>query len=195
MSEAEIDALTVAVAANLKELRQAQDLTLDELAKRSGVSRTMLHQVETGRSTPSIAVLWKIATGLDVPFNRLLQGQERSGPAVLRHDQAKLLFNHQQTFSSRALFPFDGHSRHAEFYELVLKPGGSEVAEPHAPGTTEYLVLAHGSRLVVEVDGQSTELKQRDALVFAADVLHAYRNPDRAAEAIAYLMMTYHVNG
>ena len=180
-----------AVSANLRDLRQRARLSLDELAKRSGVSRTMLHQVETGRSTPSISVLWKIAAGLGVPFGQLLHGQSQPGAVLLARDQAKLLFNANQTFSSRALFPFDGRPRQAEFYELRLRPGGRERADAHAPGTHEHLILARGSALHLTVGEQTHRLGEGDCLVFPADAAHEYHNPDPAVEAVAYLMMTY----
>lgn len=179
-----------AVAGNLRRLRAEHGQTLDQLSEASGVSRAMLNQIETGKSVPTIATLWKVAAGLHVPFQQLIQVDGGPKSVVLRRRDAKVLFNAESTFSSRALFPFDGGPRQSEFYELVLTPGGTERAEAHARGTLEQLVLVRG-RCAVEVGGVQHELGERDAISFQADVPHAYLNLDPRREALLYLVMTY----
>lgn len=188
-SGADVD-IGAAVATNLRRLRAAHDLTLEQLAEASGVSRAMLNQIETGKSVPTIATLWKVAAGLHVPFQQLIQVEAAPRSVVLRRRDAKVLANAAGTFSSRALFPYDGGPRTTEFYELVLAPGGEERAEAHARGTTEQLVVVKG-RVSIEVGGQHHDLAERDAIGFQADVPHAYRNPDPRREALLYLVMNY----
>jgi transcriptional regulator with XRE-family HTH domain len=187
----EPDLASSAVADNLRRLRKQHKLSLDELALRSGVSKTMLHQIESRKSTPTISLLWKVATGLGVPFSNLIQQEERAGLTVLRRENAKLLFNADQTFSSRALFPFDGSRRQAEFYELRIKPGGHEQAEAHAAGTMENLILVSGETTTITLGTQTATLKPGDAIVFEAAVPHSYRNDSQTKEAVLYLVMTY----
>ena len=76
-----------------------------------------------------------------------------------------------------------------EFYELLLKPHSVEEADPHPAGTSENLVVNTGSVAIV-VDGTVHELNQGDALLFAADVAHSYRNVGNT-DALMYLVMTY----
>jgi transcriptional regulator with XRE-family HTH domain len=192
-SRSELDAregdLTSLVGQNLRHLRVRRGLSLERLAVASGVSRAMLSQIELGQSTPTINVLWKVASALDLPFSALLGERGASGaPRVLRADAAKLLSSRDGTFTSRALFPFD-EPRHVEFYELRVAPRGVERAEAHAPGTVENLVVSAGS-LEVEVDGEAHVLGAGDAMTFRADAPHAYRNPS-GAPATAYLVMIY----
>jgi len=179
-----------AVSANLRRLRAERDLTLDQLSEASGVSRAMLNQIETGKSVPTIATLWKVAAGLHLPFQQLIAVESGPRSVVLRRKDAKVLANAEGTFTSRALFPFDGGPRTSEFYELTLSPGGTERAEPHARGTREQLVVVKG-RVVVEIAGERHELAERDAIGFVADVPHAYVNPDPLRENPLYLVMTY----
>jgi len=149
----------------------------------------MLGQIETGKSTPTISLLWKIATALDVPFANLLAAQTASGTAVLRSEEAKVLSSSDGRFSSRALFPFDGERR-VEFYELRLAPNHREDADAHAPGTKENLIVVKG---VVEIGTAQTRpvtLGEGDAILFEADVAHSYRNLG-STEAVIYLVMTY----
>ncbi|MCC8953594.1 helix-turn-helix transcriptional regulator [Bradyrhizobium sp. Pear77] len=174
---------------NLRRLRTSRGHSLERLAKQSGVSRAMLGQIEIGKSVPTIALLWKVANALRVPFANLLQTEVARGPMVLRSSDAKLLSSSQGQFTSRALFPFDG-SRQVELYELRIGPLHREAAEPHAAGTRENLFIAKG---VVEITAgldKPQTLAEGDAILFEADVPHVYRNLV-ASEAVLYLVMTY----
>jgi transcriptional regulator with XRE-family HTH domain len=184
------DSLTKAVGENLHRLRAERKWSMDELSARSGVSKAMLHQIELSKSIPTIAVVWRIADGLKVPFSELLSQPREASDVLLTQREAKYLTNAAGTFSSRALFPFNGPARTAEFYELRIKPGGTENASAHAHGTVEHLALVRGT-LEVEVDGSTRKLAAGDCLVFAADRPHCYRNPEDGDEAQIFLMMTY----
>lgn len=148
----------------------------------------MLGQIELGKSTPTINVLWKIARALDVTFSSLIQAKAAPGTLVLRERGAKILTSADGSFRSRALFPF-GSPRRSELYELRLAAGKTEEAEAHAPGTLENLVVTRGSMRVRVPDGVH-ELATGDAILFLADVPHAYENP-HAEEAVMILAMTY----
>jgi transcriptional regulator with XRE-family HTH domain len=176
------------VGGNLRRLRVRRGLSLERLAQASGVSRAMLSQVELGRSTPTINVVWRIARALEVPFSALIAARDARGLSVLRREAAKVLSSHDGAFRSRALFPFD-EPRRVEFYELRLAAGATERAEPHPPGTVENLVVSAG-QVEIEVGAERSALSPGDALVFQADVPHAYRNGG-GAEALLYLVMTY----
>jgi transcriptional regulator with XRE-family HTH domain len=186
--EAAASDLTPIVGANLRRLRVRRGLSLERLARASGVSRAMLSQIELGQSTPTINVVWKIATALDVPFSALISQKATSTHAVLRQEQAKVLASRDGAFSSRALFPFD-EPRRVEFYELRLAGRREERAEAHPPGTTENLVVTSGS-ITVEFGDEREVLGPGDAIVFPADVPHAYVN-GAAEPAVMYLVMTY----
>lgn len=176
------------VGSALRQLRSERGLSLDKLAYESRVSRAMLSQIELGRSTPTITVLWRIARALGVPFSALLGGPAPEDPLVFRANRAKLLKSADGSFSTRALFPLD-RPHTAEFYELRLAPRGIELADSHAPGTTENLVVTAGA-LEIRLGGMTIELRAGDATYFQADLPHEYRNPT-AHETVAYLVMTY----
>lgn len=176
------------VAHNLLRLRGKRNLSLDALARISGVSRAMLAQIESGRSVPSIKVLCKIAQGLKVSVAAFLDDRAFTGVAVLSAQQSKRLVSADGAFTSRALFPFDV-ARQVEFYELRLRGLGQEDAEAHAPGTQENLVVAQGV-LEVRVNEERFLLATGDSILFYADQPHSYRNP-ADSEALAYLVMTY----
>jgi len=180
--------LTPIVGANLRRLRVKRGLSLERMAKVPGVSRAMLGQIELGRSTPTINVVWKIARALDVSFSTLIT--ERSAPraALIPRDGAKLLTSQDGGFTSRALFPFD-QPRNVEFYELTLAANSLENADPHLAGTTENLIVASGE-LLLSVGKDRHQLSTGDAIFFEADVEHSYRNP-ASNPARMYLVMSY----
>lgn len=177
------------VGDNLVRLRRQRGLSLERLANLAGVSRAMLGQIEAGESTPTIALLWKVARGLDVRFADLLGDDAPTDVQVMPQSSAKILRSADGAFESRALFPFDNR-RQAEFYELRLRAGHSEHAEPHAEGTYENLIV-HAGRLNLKVgDAAPVSLRAGDAVYFRADVPHIYENPG-TREAQMYLVMTY----
>lgn len=176
------------VGTNLQELRAKEGISLDQLARTSGVSRATLGQIELGRTVPSIGIVWKIAQALGVPFSTLLRTKGGGGTTVLRRGTAKRLLSADGRFSSRALFPF-GDPRKVEFYELWLAPRSKEEAEPHAPGTRENLVVVSG-RLELRVGSEVFLLEKGDAVLFTADVPHVYTNPD-GEECWMHLVMSY----
>jgi transcriptional regulator with XRE-family HTH domain len=181
--------LAPVVGANLRRLRGERGLSLEGLARLCGVSRAMLGQIELGQSAPTINVLWKIARALDLPFSALLTASSPApGTRVIKARQTKRLTSHDGAFSSRALFPLD-EPRRVEFYELELKKGGVEEAHPHAPGTREHLAVTKGD-VEITVDGVVHALAAGDAILFDADVAHAYRNVGDV-DALLYLVMTY----
>ncbi|MCG6142561.1 XRE family transcriptional regulator [Leptospira bourretii] len=182
------DYITDVVKENLKLIRHTKGFSLDKLANRCGVSRAMLSQIEQGKSVPTISVLWKIANGLNVPFSELLKEKNQDGIHILKAENSKVLYSNSKVFASRALFPFLGN-RKTEFYELILKPGGHEVAEPHKTGTTENLVVVSG-KLRLRVGEKVVELEPKDSVFFKADVSHEYSNPTDQ-ETLMYLVMDY----
>ena len=183
--------LGAVVGANLRRLRGRRGLSLDNLAKISGVSRAMLSQIEIGRSVPSINVVFKIVRAFGLPFSALLVGTSAPRAHVMPAGTAKILRSASGEFSTRSLFPF-GAERKTEFYELRLLAGGVEHADAHAPGTMENLIVVRGELEITTSSGQYL-LPAGDAFLFQADEPHKYRNLANE-EALIYLVMTYQEN-
>lgn len=181
--------LSMIVGRNLRRLRTKRGLSLERLAKLSGVSRAMLGQIETAKSVPSINVLWKISSALQVPFATLIAVAGTSGPVLLKKESSKILESSDGRFSSRALFPFD-EERKVEFYELRIASAHTEAAEPHAAGTYENLFVSKGTVEIGLENEPAQVLREGDAILFRADVVHHYKNLGKD-EAVLYLVMTY----
>ncbi|MFD9948259.1 helix-turn-helix domain-containing protein [Nonomuraea sp. NPDC059023] len=168
-----------ALAANLRAARQARGWRLEDLAARSGVSRGMLQQIETGRTNPSIATLARICSTLGVSIGRLVEPPEELGHVVRAAEvairpagaggQARLLIN-------------DGR---AELWDFVIAPG-EEVRSPGHPEGTGELLHVNTGELAVTVGGAAFSLGPGDALRMRGDRPHAYANP--GAEPVRFTM-------
>lgn len=175
------------VGINLHLLRQERGLTLAELSERSGVSKAMLNQIESGRSSPTIATGWKIANGLGVPFGALL-GEPMPGDFVIhRRDQVQVFYSDNKVLCSRALFP-PGDPRAAELFELSLEPGSEERAQSHTTGTREQIYVTAG-QLTIECGESTASLQPGDVLFFCADRPHRYHNPGREPARFILVML------
>ncbi len=181
--------LDAVVGDNLKRERTTRGWSLDELAREAGVSRTLLGQIELGRATASLGVLWKLAQSLGIPFATLLaRPGPRIGTTVTRRESAAKIGSADGRLTSRALYP-PGDPSAAEFYELCLAPHSREDAAAHRPGTRENLVVAAG-RLELKIGTETLQLNKGDAVNFAADQPHSYVNVG-ADECWLYLVMNY----
>ncbi|MBV1790585.1 XRE family transcriptional regulator [Marinobacterium sp. D7] len=162
------------LAQALKAQRQARGWSLDQTARETGVSKAMLGQIERGESSPTIATLWKIATGFNVALSEFTDprgnriGNELRQAGRLRHQPAA----DQMLVAS--LFPYDP-AFGFELFELTLLPGYERLSEPHAQGVTEHVIVIRGDMELL-IDGNWQRLQEGDAVRFPADGPHGYRN-------------------
>jgi transcriptional regulator with XRE-family HTH domain len=177
---------TPAVGDRVRALRDAMDLSLRDLAERTGVSAPMLSQVERGETSPTLAVATKIAAGLDLSLSQLLRLDEASHVVVTRR-------------ADRRTRRRDGHrvdeltpplpGQRAELTLHTLDPGASTggPGDPpiHEPGSRETIYVNAGSAALV-VDGERYELAEGDSVTFDADLPHHFENEgDEPAELLA----------
>jgi XRE family transcriptional regulator, regulator of sulfur utilization len=174
----------ISVAENLRALRKARDLSLDQLSRLSGVSKSMLRQIEIERSSPTISVLWKIANGLRVPFSALIARK------ALRTEAAD--FTSRGTIRSGRrgyrLYPVVEFQpeRPVEIYYTEMDAGVRFDGEPHQGSAREtVLVIAGTVRVTV---GNAVSMAGRDQVIqFPAGQPHRYENP---GEVAARMLMT-----
>ncbi|HZZ09658.1 MAG TPA: XRE family transcriptional regulator [Paraburkholderia sp.] len=169
------DALEQLVGVNLARLRAERQLSLDALARASGVSRAMLAQIESARSVPSIKVLCKVAAALKVSVAAFLRRHATNGFEHLPAERSARLVSSDGRYSVRPLYP-EAEPGAAEFHELRIAPLHTEAGTRRAPGTTVNLVVSEGT-LEVSVHDQRQLLATGDAIVFDADQPHSLRNP------------------
>ena len=166
-----------AVAQNIRRLREQRKLSLDNLSVLTGVSKSMLAQIERGNTNPTISTVWKIADGLKIPFTQLVTDPKQDTETVALNDVAALAEDAGR-YRNYPLFPFEA-SRQFEIYYIELDPGAMLQAAAHPEGTQEFLLVSTGT-VEVEVDGQTLAADTDHAVRFRADMPHAYRNPGGA---------------
>ncbi|MEO6845653.1 MAG: XRE family transcriptional regulator [Chthoniobacterales bacterium] len=170
--------------------RAQQKLSLDDLAKMSGVSKGMLSQIEQGKTNPTVAVLYRIAAGLHVEPMQLLPATPFT-PRVwrtIRGNDERCLFPASPGCSIRTLSPFD-LEKQIEFYELIFQPKAELISDPHYRGTEEILTVASGS-LTLRSGEKETELHKGDSGHYAADLPHSITNTGKIL-ATAFLLVWY----
>lgn len=160
-----------AIADNLNRIREARNLSLEQLAERTGVSKSMLRQIETGNSNPTIATIWKIANGLRVSFTSLLREPEVEAEvkSFTRNDPLTGADSHYRLYP---MVPFDPE-KSFETYYLEIDPNTSFTGEPHEGNVYEYVYVTAG-RLQVTVDGNAFEIYADEFLQFQANCPHEY---------------------
>ena len=171
------DPTIAAVGPRVKALREAMDLSLRELAERSGVSAPMLSQVERGETSPTLLVAGRIAAGLELRLSQLLRLDEDGTVTLVRREE-------------RRRGGADGHGyeiltpplpgQRAELSRHTLAPGAATggPGDPpiHEPGSRETAVVQEGTVELV-IDSARHALREGDAVTFDADLPHHFENP------------------
>ena len=173
------------VGANVKAIREKRKLTLDAAAQETGVSRSMLAQIEKGDVNPTISVLWKIANGYKVSFTSLMDSHS-SAPLFIGAEEVEPLVEDSGRYFNYPAFPFQDE-RHFETYRIRIEPGGSLTAQPHMAGTEEYVTVFSGS-VDISSGSERFSLSEGDSLRFRSDVEHSYANAGTATVWLSMLI-------
>lgn len=177
------------VCRRIHQLRQDRGWSLDVLSRASGVSRSMLSQIERELANPTLAVTVRIASALGLSMAELVdQASPAPGIEVIRADDRSHIFRSDQNCSIRTLSPLH-LEKDVEFYEVLLQPGGALRSAAHFEGTREFLTVQKGRVTVVSGD-ETTELNRSDSASYRADVPHEIRNGSRAAAQV-FLVVIY----
>lgn len=180
--------VTNIVAFNIKTIRERKKLTLDAAAELTGVSRSMLAQIEKGDVNPTISVLWKIANGYKVSFTSLVEKKD-TGICVVRQTDIQPLQENDGKYLNYPVFPFD-EEKLFETYRIIIEPSGELSAQPHLNGSEEYITVFTGEVEIV-VANESFSLAQGDSIRFLANVPHTYRNIGNCRAELSMLIY-YH---
>lgn len=153
------------IAQRLKSLRHEKALSLDKTAQLTGVSKAMLGQIEREESSPTIAVLWKIASGLNTSFSSFFSNDENI-PLGERN------FPNDANMQITTIFPFCTDSA-MEMFEITLRNHHKQLSSAHSAGVIEHIIVLSGS-LAVFYDNHWHELKAGERCRFLSDQAHGY---------------------
>jgi transcriptional regulator with XRE-family HTH domain len=169
----------IAIGPRVRALREAMDLSLRDLAERSGVSAPMLSQVERGETSPTLAVAARIAAGLELRLSQLLRLDEGGAVSIVRADQRRTGGAARRGHRYEILTPpLPGLRAELSRHELApgAATGGPDDPPIHEPGARETVVVEAGT-LTLVCDGERHELGAGDCVTFDADLPHHFENP------------------
>jgi transcriptional regulator with XRE-family HTH domain len=176
--------LALSVGPRVKNLREAMDLSLRDLAERSGVSAPMLSQVERGETSPTLHVAARIAAGLELRLSQLLRLDEDGIVTVVRREERRRGGEGGHGYEILTP-PLPG--QRAEVSRHTLAPGAATggPGDPpmHEPGSRETAVVESGA-VTLLIDGAAHELRAGDAVTFDADLPHRFTNHEKEEAAL-----------
>lgn len=161
-----------AVSQNLREAREQRGLSLDQLSVLTGVSKSMLRQIETGKSSPTIATMWKIANGLRISFTTLLR-KPVIEVEVKSFREKSPLTDQSDRYRVFPLVPFDPHQSFETYY-IEVDPGTVYVGEPHQGNIYEYIFVTKGI-LEIAIEDKVYTIKENEFVKFEANHCHVYK--------------------
>ncbi len=165
---------TIDVGKRLKSTRQSRNMTLDAVSELTGVSKPMIGQIERGQSSPTVNTLWKIATGLKIPFSVFLQEHE-SEYTVVDLQEENMISEENGKMRVYTLFSFDP-SRNFEVFYIEFDSGCSHCSNKHDDCVEEYIFVIQG-KLDMSLNGTKITLKEKQSIRFKANIPHSYINP------------------
>ena len=174
----------------VRKLRRSRNLTLEDLAAGSGVSKSMLSQIERNKTNPTLATVWRLCECLGVSVDAMF-GREEKPPVfdVLAGHATPSIRSADGKFELRILGPLDLGGL-VEWYEVRAEPGAVLASEPHDPGTTEHLSVLDGV-LAIEAGGEKRDVGADETVRYRADQSHAIRNDtEMPARALLVVMLS-----
>lgn len=169
------------IAASLRRERARAGLSLTEVARRAGIAKSTLSQLETGTGNPSLETLWAICVALDAPFSRLLD-PPRPHIQVIRAGEGPTISAVQADYQATLLAAGPPGVR-CDIYRIVAEPGQPRVSEPHMPGVLEHVVISTG-RALVGVASEPAELGPGDYICYQGDVPHVFEALEPGTRAV-----------
>jgi XRE family transcriptional regulator, regulator of sulfur utilization len=180
------EATRIHIGPRVKALREAMDLSLRDLAERSGVSAPMLSQVERGETSPTLHVASRIAAGLELKLSQLLRLDESGAVTIVHAAERRRGGSPEQGHAFEILTaPLPGQRAELSRHTLAAgaRTGGAGDPPMHEPGSREIALVEHGA-VVLDIDGERHELGAGDCVTFDADLPHHFENPGPGEAAL-----------
>jgi transcriptional regulator with XRE-family HTH domain len=186
---AKAEAINENLGRRVKKLRAERGWSLEELAAASGVSRSMLSEIERENANPTLSVTYRISQAFGLTLHDMIEtAQAASSIQVIRASDRGQIFRSDRHCQIRTLSPLN-LEKDVEFYEVTLREGGALRSQPHYEGTREFLTVEEGAvRLESAID--TDELKKGDSATYRADVPHAIVNSGKN-DALVFLVVIY----
>lgn len=182
-----MEQMSLNLAFQLKKIRQQRHLSLDDVAKATGVSKAQLAQIEKGEANPTVSTIWKIAAGMRMSFSSLLQPPTAH---YMRYSSKDVphVDEDEGRYRVYSIIPYNPE-RGWEFYKVEMEPGAVSRSEAHTEGVEETVMVIKG-QAVISAGDMHELLDEGDTLVFSGHQPHEYRNTSEGL-TIFHLILQY----
>ncbi|MGH3761950.1 helix-turn-helix domain-containing protein [Actinophytocola sp.] len=170
-----------AIATSLRRERERIGLSLSELAKRAGIAKSTLSQLEGASGNPSVETLWALSLALDVPFSRLVE-PARPRVQIIRAGEGPAVFSERADYVATLLASCPPNARR-DIYLITAEPGSARESEPHMPGVIEHVVLSSG-RARIGLTDDPIEVAPGDYVAYPGDVEHVFEALEPGTAAV-----------
>ncbi|MEO5914573.1 MAG: XRE family transcriptional regulator [Luteolibacter sp.] len=186
---ADVDSINEDLGRRVKKLRADRGWSLEQLAAASGVSRSMLSEIERERANPTLSVTYRIARAFGLTLQDLIESADSaSAIQIIRAGDRAQIFRADKNCQIRTLSPLN-LEKDVEFYELRLPPGGALRSQAHVEGTREFLTVEEGA-VELQSGNSSEPLAKGDSATYRADVPHIISNAG-GRDAVLFLVVIY----
>jgi transcriptional regulator with XRE-family HTH domain len=174
------------IAHSLRHEREVAGISVSELARRAGVSKATVSQLESGSGNPSVETLWAIGDALGVPFSTLVD-ERTTAPRLIRLGDHAGVPSAASPYLATLLSAAAPGTRR-DIYLIQAEPGEPRRSLPHRAGTTEHVVLVAGEALIGPAESPQL-LHPGDYLSYPGDAPHVFeaRNDGTSAVLISEL--------
>jgi transcriptional regulator with XRE-family HTH domain len=169
------------VSMSLRRERIRSGLSLTELARRAGLAKSTLSQLENGTGNPSLETLWALGHALGIPLSRLVDPPRRD-IQVIRAGEGLVMHAERAAYDAAMLAGCPPGALR-DIYRVVAQPGVPHLAQPHMPGTMEHVILSSG-RALVGPEGEAVELGPGDYVRYPSDVPHVFDAMEPDTDAV-----------
>jgi transcriptional regulator with XRE-family HTH domain len=159
------------IATSLRRERARAGLSLTEVARRAGLAKSTLSQLESGSGNPSVETLWALGVALDVPFSRLVE-PDRPQVRVIRAGKGPTVFAEHADYACTLLSACPPSARR-DLCVIRAEPGTPRRSDPHMNGVVEHIVICAG-KARVGVRDDPVELLPGDYISYPGDVPHIF---------------------
>ncbi|OXM43915.1 XRE family transcriptional regulator [Amycolatopsis alba] len=159
------------IATSLRRERARTGLSLTEVAKRAGIAKSTLSQLESGAGNPSVETIWALCVALDIPFSRVVE-PERPRVQVIRSGNGPTVFAEHADYACTLLSSCPPGARR-DVYLIRGEPGRPRLSDPHMSGIVEHMVLSAGRARVGPQD-DPVELLPGDYICYPGDIPHIF---------------------
>lgn len=168
-----MDYLSNNIAMNLNRIRKAKNMSFDVVSEQTGVSKSMLAQIERGEANPTIGILGRIASGLRIKFEELIQAPkvENYIMSIKNMVPTKEIPGQYKVYTC---FPYEDN-RMFEIYRIEIEPSGTYYSGAHGEHTKEYVVVSKG-QVDIQIENENFAVTTDDIFKFESDKAHNYSN-------------------